>query len=152
MPTELYVAGHVGSSAQTSQQGPIPPRSLFPLASAVAAGAMAGGQVSIEDSVRMASMSRCADDAKQRAFDDAMVELGKTPLDLVSGDEDPPDAPCDQAPCDEKIPELKGLSRHAEAARRPEEDGRPVCEHVHHRAATDAGARDAGRDACWSMA
>ena len=69
---------------------------------------MAGGQNIIEESVRMANMSQCADDAKQRAFNDAMVELGKTPIDLVSGDEDSPDAPCDEAPCDEKVPELKG--------------------------------------------
>ena len=62
----------------------------------------------IEEGVRMANMSQCADDAKQRAFDDAMVELGETPIDLVSGDEDSPDAPCDEAPCDEKVPELKG--------------------------------------------
>ena len=124
------------------------PRSLVPLASAVAAGAMAGGQVSIEESVRMANMSQCADDAKQRAFDDSMVELGKTPIDLVSGDEDSPDAPCDEAPCDEKVPELNGFPRHAEAAtRRPDEDGRPVCEHVHHRSAKSAGARQQGLDA-----
>ena len=65
---------------------------------------MAGGQVSIEESVRMMHMSQCADDAKQRAFDDAMVGMGKTPIDLVSGDEDSPDAPCNEAPCDESFP------------------------------------------------
>ena len=70
---------------------------------------MAGGQVSIEESVRMANMSQCADDAKQRAFDNVMVEMGNTPIDLVSGDEDSPDAPCDEAPCDEKVPELKRM-------------------------------------------
>ena len=67
---------------------------------------MAGGQVSIEESVRMANMSQCADDTNQRAFNDAMVEMGNTPIDLVSGDEDSPDAPCDEAPCNEKVPEL----------------------------------------------
>ena len=70
---------------------------------------MAGGQVSIEESVRRMHMPHCADDARQRAFDDAMVVMGETPIDLVSGDEDSPDAPCDEAPCDEKVPELKRM-------------------------------------------
>ena len=57
----------------------------------------------------MAHVPQCADDARQRAFDDAMVGMGKTPINLVSGDEDSPDAACDEAPCDEKVPELKRM-------------------------------------------
>jgi hypothetical protein len=80
---------------------------------------MADRQVSIEESVRTAKMAQCADDANELARADAMAEMGKAPIDLVSADEDSQGQgtkrgrSCGEAPCDEEAPELKsGAGEH----------------------------------------
>ncbi len=74
---------------------------------------MADRQVSIEESVRTANMAQCADDAEKLARADAMADMGKAPIDLVSADEDSQGQgtkrgrSCGEAPCHEEADELK---------------------------------------------
>ena len=61
----------------------------------------------------MANLTKCADDVEKRAFTDKLAEIGETPIDLVSDDEDfqgqgtKRGRSGGEAPCDEEAPRLK---------------------------------------------
>ena len=119
---ELYVAGHVGPSAQTLQQGPRPP---FPpshrfkhrsrgddqmrlgVQAAVRLVSMAGEQMSLEDSVFRANLAQAADDLEKETFAEQLADMCKAPIDLVSDEDSEAQGEkrgrsCGEAPCEEE--------------------------------------------------